>query len=166
MKQQILFQVHYTVWATEALLDACQVLTPEEIERDLGGSHPTIARTFYHFFVSEEFWVQCLCAGTIPRLADIGGPEWLPGDPEPSVDAMRRKWPGIWSDLLAFLDSANEDELIGDLVGPDCRMPRWRLLTHMVNHSTLHRGQLTDKIRRLGKRPPNTDVFTYAVRNP
>ena len=34
---------------------------------------------------------------------------------------------------------------------------------HLVNHATLHRGQVTTMIRLVGATPPNTDVLTYAM---
>jgi uncharacterized damage-inducible protein DinB len=162
VKQQLLYYTDYSVWATERLLSACGRFTPEEIDRDVGGSHATIRRTLYHVFISEEFWVQCLRENAIPRLADIGG-----ADPTPtSLGDMQRGWPVVWRDLRAYIDGAADDELAGQIVGPDCRIHRWKLVMHMVNHATLHRGQVTSMVRQIGKKPPNTDLFTYAIRHP
>jgi uncharacterized damage-inducible protein DinB len=53
-----------------------------------------------------------------------------------------------------------------DLAGsPDCRIHRWKLVLHLVNHATLHRGQVTSMLRQVGQKPPNTDTFTYALRD-
>jgi uncharacterized damage-inducible protein DinB len=161
-RELLLYYTDYSVWATERLLSACVTLTPEEIDREVGGSHASIRRTLYHFYISEEFWVQCLRDNAMPRLADIGD-----ADPTPtSLDDMQRVWPVVWRDLRTYVHAATEDELAGQLVGPDCRIHRWKLLMHMVNHATLHRGQVTSMVRQIGKKPPNTDLFTYAVRHP
>lgn len=161
MRDQLLFQADYSEWATRRVLSACETLTPEQVDRDVGGSHPTIRRTLYHVHISEEFWVQCLRARAIPRLADIGSAT----DPPPtSLDEMRRVWPMIWWDLHDYIQAASEDELAGPLIGPDCRIDRWKLIMHMVNHASLHRGQVTSMIRMVGAKPPNTDIFTYAHR--
>jgi uncharacterized damage-inducible protein DinB len=34
-------------------------------------------------------------------------------------------------------------------------------LLHVVNHSTLHRGQVMGMLRQLGKQPPATDIFNF-----
>jgi uncharacterized damage-inducible protein DinB len=34
---------------------------------------------------------------------------------------------------------------------------------HVVNHSTLHRGQIITMLRQLGLQPPNNDLMTYFV---
>ena len=36
----------------------------------------------------------------------------------------------------------------------------------MVNHSSLHRGQISTMLRALGRRPPNTDILTYYLLDP
>lgn len=159
MKSQLLFQVDYTEWATRRLLTACESLTPEQLDRDVGGSHPTIRRTLYHFHISEEFWVRCLRANAIPRLADFGTV-----DPPPTaLDEMRRVWPGVWHDLRGYIEAASADDLAGEIRGPDCVIDRWKLIMHLVNHSSLHRGQVVSMIRQVGGKPPNTDLFTYAL---
>jgi uncharacterized damage-inducible protein DinB len=41
------------------------------------------------------------------------------------------------------------------------RFPRWRILRHVLEHSTLHRGQVVGMIRMLGHQPPaNTQWIT------
>lgn len=160
MKHALVFQWAYTEWATRRLLSACETLTPEQIDRDVGGSHVTIRRTLYHFYISEAFWVQCFRDGAIPRLEGLGAE----GDPPPtSLDDMRREWPIVWSGLREYLDRATEAELASEIVGPDRRIDRWKLIMHLVNHATLHRGQVTTMIRLVGATPPNTDVLTYAM---
>jgi len=37
--------------------------------------------------------------------------------------------------------------------------PDWKLLLHVVNHATLHRGQIMGMLRQLGKQPPTNDIF-------
>jgi uncharacterized damage-inducible protein DinB len=33
-------------------------------------------------------------------------------------------------------------------------LPRWKILRHVLEHSTLHRGQIVGMIRMLGHTPP------------
>jgi uncharacterized damage-inducible protein DinB len=37
-------------------------------------------------------------------------------------------------------------------------LPRWVLVTHMLNHGTHHRGQLTTLMKQLGIEPGVTDL--------
>jgi uncharacterized damage-inducible protein DinB len=44
-------------------------------------------------------------------------------------------------------------------------MTQWKILLHMVNHSTPHRGQVVGMLRQFGQQPPNTDLFSYYMLN-
>jgi uncharacterized damage-inducible protein DinB len=37
----------------------------------------------------------------------------------------------------------------------------WQIVTHVVNHATLHRGQIVAMLRQLGAKPPATDILWY-----
>ena len=37
----------------------------------------------------------------------------------------------------------------------------WRQMQHLFNHSTYHRGQVTNMLRMLGARPVATDFLAY-----
>jgi uncharacterized damage-inducible protein DinB len=116
---------------------------------------------------SEEFWIGRLLAGWLPPLAEIGGPDEAPNEtPEQILEGLMRDWPPLWRDLNQWYGALTEEDLAREL---PCRLPdgcdfhfaRWQLLRHMVNHSTLHRGQVTGMLRALGKQPPNGDLMSY-----
>jgi uncharacterized damage-inducible protein DinB len=50
-----------------------------------------------------------------------------------------------------------------ELDGQPFAHPLGKLMRHVVNHSTYHRGQLATQLRQLGQTPPNTD-FTRFLR--
>ena len=37
----------------------------------------------------------------------------------------------------------------------------WRMIHHVVNHSTYHRGQVTNMLRLLGAQPATTDFLEF-----
>jgi uncharacterized damage-inducible protein DinB len=39
--------------------------------------------------------------------------------------------------------------------------PIWQIVLHLVNHATLHRGQVMAMLRQLGAVPPPTDLMVY-----
>ena len=48
-----------------------------------------------------------------------------------------------------------------DLAGNEYTNPLGLLMQHVVNHATLHRGQVVAMIRQLGIKPPATDFVFY-----
>jgi uncharacterized damage-inducible protein DinB len=41
------------------------------------------------------------------------------------------------------------------------RFPRWKILRHVLEHSTMHRGQVVGMIRMLGHQPPAINAMDY-----
>jgi uncharacterized damage-inducible protein DinB len=97
--------------------------------------------------------------------------EWrLPQGPAPehSFDSMMRSWPKLWHGYRQWLEAATDADLTYEfrtLLPEEKHLhgPRWQIILHVVNHSTLHRGQIMSMLRTLGVQPPNTDLTTYYV---
>src|SRR5258708_3146389 len=165
-KQVLLTEVRHSTWANQNLLDGCIALTAEELERDLRISHNSILATLRHIYDGERVWLHCL-----RTTGDLG--TWrLPQDPAPelSLDALRQKWPEIWNGFGRWLEELQENSLGVELTlqlpgGVERRFPRWKILRHVLEHSTLHRGQIVGMIRMLGHRPPANSPMDYYLAN-
>jgi uncharacterized damage-inducible protein DinB len=160
-KQLLLTDVRRSAWADQRLLDGCAALTAEELARDFRISHTSILATLCHCYDGERVWLDCL-----QTTADLG--TWLlPQGPAPelSFDALRQKWPQIWDGYDRWLEGAPETglevELTVQLPERDARLPRWKILRHVLEHSEMHRGQVVGMIRMLGHQPPATNPMDY-----
>lgn len=167
-KQLLVTELSYTEWASKILFLACAKLTAEELNRDLGGSHGSVIRTLRHIYDSERFWVHNLVTNSIPPVAAIEaeGAEDR-ARPAPTLESLRQCWPAVWEEARRRIDPLTEEELTHEIPwrmhdGTDLGMPRWKIVLHMVNHASLHRGQIVNMFRALGKQPPpNTDLDSY-----
>ncbi len=155
-------QLAYSAWADQRLLTACSSLSTEELDRDFGVSHASTLRTLRHIYYSERVWLRRLRADSLPPLIEIGDQRlFCDPPPEPDLHALQAHWPPVWQGLQQCLETLPDPELAGELRGIDCSIPRWKLILHVVNHSTLHRGQVMSLLRQLGKQPPSTDLFEF-----
>lgn len=167
MRSELLYHLDYSNWATQTLLAACSGLSPEQLERDLGSSHASILRTWRHIYYSERVWLKRLLANEMPPLVEIGDQSLFDDPPpEPELLQLQMAWPSLSEGLRQYFENLPHPELSEELKGSDCTIPRWRLVLHIVNHSTQHRGQITGMLRQLGIQPPNTDVFSYHLVRP
>ena len=161
-KPMLLNDVRRSAWGNGNLLDACAALTAEELERDLRISHNSILATLGHIYDAERVWLNCL-----RTTADLG--TWrLPQGPAPelSLDALRQKWPELWNGFDRWLEELPENSLTVELMlqlpgGIERGFPRWKILRHVLDHSTLHRGQIVGMIRMLGHTPPPNSPMDY-----
>jgi uncharacterized damage-inducible protein DinB len=161
-KQLLLTDVRYSAWANQRLLDACCALSSEEIERDLRISHVSILATLRHIHDGERVWLDCL--RTSPETGAWRLPQGSP--PEPSLEELRRSWPELsegyrrWiEDLLEGGLGVEQRVLLPGALEPS--LPRWKILRHVLEHSTLHRGQIVGMIRMLGHTPPAINGMDY-----
>ena len=166
-KQLLLIELDYTIWANRVLLDACAALTDEELSRNLGASHSSLIRTLRHIYDAERSWTHNLTSNSIPSLAEIeaaGASDQSRSDP--TFESLQKPWFEVWDDARQWIAPLSEEDLARELSfrqrdGTDLQLPRWQVLLHMVNHSTLHRGQIISMLRALGKQPPSVDLLTY-----
>ena len=55
----------------------------------------------------------------------------------------------------------DRDVAYRDLKGNPYETPVWRIIAHLVNHDSYHRGQVVTMLRQLGHAPPGTDLILY-----
>ena len=163
-KELLLTDVGYSAWANQRLLDACSGFAPALLERDPGASHAGILATLQHVCDGEKVWLNCL--STTPDLGSWRLPTGAA--PQPSLLELKQQWPGLWSGYRAWLKTASDNSLgIAVTVHlPDGTSPtiaRWKILRHVLDHSTFHRGQVIGMIRALGHTPPAINRMDYVL---
>lgn len=166
-KQLLLSDVGYCAWANRQLLDACSALTEEEIKRDLRISHNNILATLRHIYDGERVWLLCLCT-TKPS-----GNWRLPQDPPLELAnlplaALIQRWAELSNSYRRWLTELPEDGIDTEVAvelpnGSEPRLTRWKILRHVLEHSTLHRGQIVGMIRILGHCPPAIHRMDYCL---
>lgn len=167
-KRLLLTDIRRSAWANQLLLEGCSALTNEELEYNFRISHGNILSTLRHTYDGERVWLDCLST-----TADLGTWRLPPGPaPEYSLDQLRQKWPELWAGFDRWLNGIPESSLAVEVMLqlPDeieKRFPRWKILRHVLEHSTLHRGQIVGMIRMLGHQPPpNSPMDFYLAGEP
>ncbi len=161
LKQLVLAQTGYNEWATRRVLNACSSLSLEQLESELGASHSSVLGTLNHIYDGELVWLERLKEDGIWRL---------PEEPAParSFKFLVQAWPELWLGYRQWIDSASEADLTHEFTTllpaeAQLRGPRWQIILHVVNHSTLHRGQIITMLRTFGLKPPNVDLMSFSV---
>jgi uncharacterized damage-inducible protein DinB len=154
--EQIVQHVNYSAWASARLLEAASALTQDELNRAMSVSHGTVLGTLAHIYGGDRIWIS--------RLTDAEPRKKLfdPGE-EITIEALQRDWPQQYARLAGFLETADLAGMLHyfDTKGNAYQTPVWQVILHLVNHATLHRGQVMAMLRQLGKQPPPTDLIFY-----
>ena len=148
----------YNRWANDRVLSVVASVSPDEVRRDLGGSFGSLWGTLVHIFVVEWLYPQ-RWRGVYPSALPL---------PENFADlaALRAFWDEVRTDQQHLIDRLNEQLLQQPVEyinfhGEKFSYPLVDQMRHLVNHSTYHRGQVTLRLRLLGKEPLSTDYLLY-----
>jgi uncharacterized damage-inducible protein DinB len=92
---------------------------------------------------------------------------WTPDDAR-SLEQVREKWQQVVTRRNAYLENISDADLSCELgyrrfTGEAYSLPLGQQMQHVVNHATLHRGQVVGMIRQLGVAPPTTDLLFYLM---
>ncbi len=149
--------LRYSGWASRRLLGAAVTLGPEDLNRDMGVSHRSVLGTLAHIHFADRTWFS--------RVADPSIESDSAGDP-PALQTLEGDWSRIqkrWEEWAGSLTDADLTHVVSYKTsqGTPHQTPVWQIVLHVVNHATLHRGQVMAMLRRLGVPPPPTDLIFY-----
>jgi uncharacterized damage-inducible protein DinB len=150
----------YTDYANGLALDAAEKLDEEQRRYDFKNSHGSIHGALVHMAGAEWVWLERWKGTSHPRI-------WT-ADDFADLESLRSRWRQIEGERRELLGRLTEEELLQDLSynslkGEPFKLPLVDQMQHVVNHSTLHRGQVVGMIRQLGLRPPAVDLIYYLI---
>ena len=151
----------FNLWANKKICDFISAnLSAENTEREIVSSFPSVKKTLYHIWDAEHIWLERLhgiLKSEFPSKLFIGTFE---------VGAMQ--FLKNSTTLVEFVSGCDEKFFSGEIFfihssGDKLTQKVDDVLTHVVNHSTFHRGQLITMFRQLGlsEGMPRTDFIAY-----
>ncbi len=151
----------YTIWATEKILDSVHQLNEEELQRDLAVSHHGVLQTLQHIYYADRVWLSRLSGRPVSSFADDGD--------GPTLADLSAAWPVLLKEFRDYIegltDAANQEQFsYHNLQGLEMTLRRWQAILHVVNHASIHRGQVVAMMRQLDKHPPSTDLVYFYLR--
>jgi uncharacterized damage-inducible protein DinB len=147
---------NYNYWARDCQLQAGAALTEEQFQRGLGSSFASVRDTLVHMIGAEWIWLERWQGRS---------PQSMPAPQDfPSLSAVAEKWHEVESEMRAYLATLNDDALMQPVTyasqkGDVFTNELWRLMFHVVNHQSYHRGQVATLLRQLGLQPPTVDFL-------
>lgn len=157
----------YMEWANDLAMAAANQLPDESLRRDVGISHQSILGTLVHMAGAEWIWLE-RWNGRSPTKAEA----WSRWSTESCADlaTLKDRWTNLINDRARLVSELDNTRLVAELPfkllsGDPSSMPLVNQMQHVVNHATMHRGQIVGMIRQLGIDPPATDLLFYLRRD-
>jgi uncharacterized damage-inducible protein DinB len=125
------------------LVDAVMALPEEQRTRDLGSSHKGLIGTLEHILFGDRVWIERMTGTTVEG-------DW---------SSVQKRWEQ-WADSITDADLERVIDY-KDLRGAERQSLAKEMVMHVVNHATLHRGQVMSMLRQMGIAPPQTDLIFF-----
>ena len=151
--------LQYNIWANHRLMRAAATLSVDDFKRDtLSASHGGVRGTLAHIMSAEWLWLERFKGVSPTRHFDEG--EFT------DVVALRDRWTVIEDHREEWFRGLRDGALAETvryrtLQGDPYEAPLWKLMQHVLNHSTYHRGQVILLLRAVGARPVTTDLLIW-----
>ena len=144
--------LRYSAWASKKLLDAVREMPIEAAEQNTGVSHGSLLGTLSHILMADWIW----STRVIEPMER----------PPATLEALETIWPQVLDKWIAWADALSDSDVervisYHAMDGTPFQTPLWQIALHVVNHATLHRGQVMAMLRQAGVKPPGTDLIYY-----
>jgi uncharacterized damage-inducible protein DinB len=149
----------YNGWMNEKLYAICATLSDEERKRDRKAFFRSIHGILNHLLLTDRGW-----------LGRFTGAPWifrsLDQELYADFDELRRERAHTDAAIEQYAAALTAERLLEDFsyttyAGKKFTHPLGPALTHLFNHQTHHRGQLTTLLSQLGIDPGVTDLIAY-----
>lgn len=157
LRTQLATLARYNLWATTRLYEHVDALPEADYRRDAGLFFKSVHCTLNHLLAGEHaLWFRRFAHGESPLVA-------LEAEIEPDRQRLKARLlegAGAW---LPYVDKLSEARLAGALTysttdGRRVALPFAATLTHVFNHGTHHRGQISAALTSMGHGCPVIDL--------
>ena len=154
-RSELVSHVRYSAWASARLLEGVAALSADELRRDMNVSHTSVLDTLAHIYFGDRIWLSRLEGAPRTSLCDAGE--------SATLASLSKDWPALLERFEHWVAAADPEKITAyqTLDGIPLRTPVWQIVLHVVNHATLHRGQVVAMMRQFGIKPPQTDLIFY-----
>jgi len=148
----------YSAWASRTLVEAAALLSADQLTRDFHTSDRSVLGTLVHVFAADRVWFGRI-EGNVPTA-------FLELEKDMHLEVLQTEWPTLqqrWAEWASEQTDASVLEALAykDLKGNPYETELWKIVLHVVNHGTHHRGQVSGFIRTMGHTPPALDLIRY-----
>jgi uncharacterized damage-inducible protein DinB len=160
MKQLLQQYAAYNLWANKILLEKIAQVPEEVIQKDMKSSFNSVFNTAIHLLDVESIWWQ--------RLKLQEHVEWPGKNFEGNFEALSGQlllFSSQWSEWVSNTNEVNLTHVFGyqNSKKEFFKQPVYKMLLHLFNHQTFHRGQIITMLRQNGiEKLPATDFIVFS----
>ncbi len=149
-------------WADGELLRAAASTTDAQLDQSFDMGRGSLRKTMLHIHAGEHVWLR--------RWMGQTETPWPNEEEKVSIAALADRFTAARSERASFLKGLGDGDLdrpiaYRDSFGGLFEATLGDMIVQMILHSTHHRAQAVNMLRRLGTKPPELDYMMW-VRKP
>ena len=150
---------NYNIWANTIAIDWLNQISDEQWEQVSISSFSSIKQTAIHIASAEKVWIDFW-----KKMPD---PVYLSTEFKGTKNDLIQIWENASAGLKNFITNFPEEKFLQQVTfkypgGGEGQMEFWQTISHSINHSTHHRGQLVTLLRQAGfTKFSSIDLATY-----
>jgi len=158
MKQLLQEYADYNVWANEIIISFLIKLSSEQINKEQLSSFTSIRKTVEHTAGAEHIWLK--------RIKGISDQENKAASLE-NISSLSEFWIDQSNQFAEIIKQADGNRLMEIIVyknlkGIPFETALYKIVMHVMNHNTYHRGQLVTMLRAVGFTDlSSTDLISF-----
>ncbi len=154
--------LQYSDWANDRILQCSRSLSKAQLDQRFDIGRGSLRKTLLHIYAGELVWLQ--------RWKGLTETHWIDEEETAAVATIQERFQAAWADRSKFLDSLTNSDLPRVQIYRDSKGSLFRaalgdMMLQMCIHSTHHRAQAVNILRRLGTESPELDYMMW-VRQP
>lgn len=143
-------KAQYNRWMNDKLYEACRHITEEQRRKDLGAYFKSIHGTLNHLLLADLIWLSRLGVSVEINATSLSD---VVHDDFDELNKARKCTDELIINYIYKLideDLSTRVRYTSVQSGKTNELPLGLILTHLFNHQTHHRGQLTTLMSQLG----------------
>jgi uncharacterized damage-inducible protein DinB len=152
-----LLMAQYNEWMNSRMYALCASLPDTELRKDRGAFFKSIYATLNHIAYGDLAFLSRF-TGNPSAVPEPGADLFVTFSLLRTERAVLDQRILVWSESLTPAWLAESLTYTSQIDGKTRTVPKWALVTHMFNHQTHHRGQVTTLLSQMGLDIGITDI--------
>jgi len=153
----------YNLWADDIVIEWLTQINDDQWNKVSTSSFSSIKQTAIHIVSAEKIWVDF--------WTKVPNPIYLSAEFNGTKNDLIEIWRKSSAGLKIFIEKFPEENYMQKVTfsyprGGEGGMEFWQTFSHIINHSTYHRGQLVTLLRQADfTKLSSIDLATYYIKN-
>lgn len=162
-KHPVYQQYNYHKWANERVFDHLSQLPEDVFTRQVDSVFASVREVVVHIYLTDGMWLSVISGDAFRNTLSVIK-QLKNKSLEHNLEGLRKCYSEVAEGYDALLNEQNDPDREITIEHPKygkMESPVSSLITHVVNHGTYHRGNITAMLRQQGHAGTPTDFVHY-----